>query len=141
MNEIIAKLHNNELWTISVQLLVLYVISVGLFLVIHEVNQKITGSQRDAVANGKVPSCLLVFILALVANALGVAALDFLARKTGEEPRLAMIAVPFILVLEKHMRHIRDTPQYRRYNLLTAAGVTLGMAGTVYALMRHAPLK
>ena len=141
MNDVIAKLRHNELWTISVQLLVLYVVSVGCFLIIHEINLKITGSQRDAVAKGKVPSCLLVFVLALVSNALGVAGLDFLARQTGEAPRLAMVAVPFLLVLEKHIRHIRDTPKERRYNLLASAGVTLGMAGAVYALMRHAPLK
>ena len=141
MNGMIEHLSNKELWTISVQLLVLYVVSVVIFLGAHAINLKVTSSQKDAVSKGKAAASALVFILSLVANALGVATLAFLARKTGETPRMAMVAVPLFLVIEKHVRAMRADPQDKRFNLLAAAGVALGMVGAVFAFMPHAPLK
>ena len=141
MNGMIEHLSNKELWTISVQLLVLYVVSVVIFLGAHAINLKVTVSQKDAVAKGKAAASALVFVLSLAANALCVATLAFLARKTGETPRMAMVAVPLFLVLEKHVRAMREAPQDKRFHLIAAAGVALGTVGAVFAFMPHAPLK
>lgn len=39
------------------------------------------------------------------------------------------------------MRALRSSPQDRKVQLLSMAGVVLGMVGGVAALMPHAPLK
>lgn len=141
MNDIIGKLKNDEKWTISVQLLVLYVVSVGIFLAAHEIFNKIVNPQKDKVVAGSIPASLLALVVAVAVNAAGVALLVFISAKTGTNPRLAMVAVPLILTLEKHVRAMRAAPQDRRLHLLAMAGVVAGMCGTTFALMRNAPIK
>lgn len=141
MNDIVGKLRNNEIWNISVQLLVLYVVAVGIFLAVYEICLKILGAQKDKIAKGSLPLSLLAFVLPTAAYFGGVAALYHLAKTTGTEARLAMVIVPLFLSLEKHVRALREKPEERRYQLLGAAGVVAGMASAAFILMRHAPIK
>lgn len=141
MNDLIGKLKNNEKWTISVQLLVLYVVAVGIFLAAYEVCAKVLGSQKDKVNAGSMPLSLVTFVVPAAVNAAAVALLVFLAKTTGTQPRVAMVLVPLFLSLEKHVRAIRETPAERRYQLFSAAGVIAGMLGGVALLMKGAPIK
>ena len=141
MNDIVGKLRNNENWTISVQLLVLYVVAVGIFLAVYEICLKVLGAQKPKIAAGSAPLAAAAFVLPAAANFAGVAALYYLAKTTGTDARLAMVVVPLFLSLEKHVRALREKPEERRYQLLGAAGVVAGMASAAYLLMRHAPIK
>lgn len=141
MNELIAKLKQPALWTISVQLMILYVVSVAVFFAAHAVHKKAEDQLKDRVAKGEAGASAAIFGLALLLNALGVAAVVFVTKKTGENVRMAMIGVPLFLVVEQHFRQLRNAPQERRVQLLGVAGVVLGMAGAVAAIMPHAPLK
>ena len=141
MNELIAKLKQPALWTISVQLMILYVVGVALFFAAHAAHKKAEDALKGKVAKGEGGPSAAILLLAVALNFAGVAALVFITRKTGENIRMAMVAVPLFLIVEQHVRQLRNAPQERRVQLLGIAGVVLGMAGAVAALMPHAPLK
>ncbi|MDP3542409.1 MAG: hypothetical protein Q8T11_08085 [Elusimicrobiota bacterium] len=141
MNDLIGKLKQPALWTISVQLLILYVVSVAIFFAAHAVQTKAALGLKDRLAKGEAGASAGVFLLAAVLNFLGVAALVFVTQKTGENVRMAMMILPLFLIIEQHVRHLRANPQDRRASLLGMAGVALGMIGGVAALMPNAPLK
>jgi hypothetical protein len=54
---------------------------------------------------------------------------------------MAMVGLPLFLIVEQHVRQLRNVPQERKLQLLGIAGVVVGMVGAVAAFMPHAPLK
>jgi hypothetical protein len=141
MNDLIAKLKQPALWTISVQLMILYVVSVAIFFAAHAVHKKAELALKDRVAKGDAGSSAGLFLLAAVLNFAGVFALVYVTTKTGENIRMAMVALPLFLIVEQHVRQLRNHPQERRAQLLGIAGVAVGMGSAVAAFMPHAPLK
>jgi cytochrome bd-type quinol oxidase subunit 2 len=141
MNDLIAKLKQPSLWTISVQLLILYVVSVAIFFGANAVHKKAEDALKDKVAKGDAGASAGLFAIAAALNFAGVLALIFVTRKTGENVRMAMVALPLFLIVEQHVRQMRHAPQERRAQLLGIAGVALGMGAAVAAFMPHAPLK
>lgn len=141
MNDLIEKLKQPALWTISVQLLILYVVSVAIFFAAHSVQKKAELPLKDRVAKGEAASSAGILLLATALNFLGVLALVFIAKKTGENIRMAMVGLPLFLIVEQHVRQLRAAPQERRLQLLGIVGVVAGMIGAVAAFMPHAPLK
>ena len=141
MNDLISKLKQPALWTVSVQLMVLYVVSVAIFFAAHAVQKKVELALKDRVAKGEAVASAGIFGLATVLNFLGVLALVFITKKTGENIRMAMVILPLFLIVEQHVRTLRNAPQERRLQLLGIAGVALGMGAAVAAFMPHAPLK
>jgi len=141
MNDLISKLKQPSLWTISVQLLVLYVVGVAIFFGIHAVAKKAEDALKDRVAKGEAGPSAGIFLLTTALNFAGVVALVFITKKTGENIRMAMVGVPLFLIVEQHVRALRNAPQERRLQLLGMAGVALGMCAAVAVFMPHAPLK
>ncbi len=141
MNDLIAKLKQPSLWTISVQLLVLYVVSVAVFFGLHEIAKKVEVALKDRVAKGEAGSSAGIFLLTTAMNFAGVLAVIFVTKKTGENIRMAMIGVPLFLIAEQHVRALRTHPEQRRLQVLGLAGVFVGICSAVALFMRHAPLK
>ena len=141
MNDLISKLKQPALWTISVQLMILYVVSVAIFFAANAVLNKAEIALKDRVAKGEAGASAGIFGLATALNFLGVVALVFITKKTGENIRMAMVLLPLFLIVEQHVRALRNAPQERRTQLLGIAGVALGMGAAVAAFMPHAPLK
>lgn len=141
MNDLVSKLKQQSTWTISVQLLILYVVSVGIFFAANAVQKKAELGLKDRVAGGAAGASAALFLIALVLNFLGTAALTVIARKTGLEVRMAMVLLPLLLVVEQHVRALRASPQDRRAQILGIAGVALGIGAGIAAFMPHAPLK
>ncbi|MDD5302938.1 MAG: hypothetical protein PHS14_07475 [Elusimicrobia bacterium] len=141
MNDLISKLKQPALWTISVQLLILYVVSVAIFFAAHAVHKKAELALKDRVAKGEASASAGIFLLAAVLNFLGVLAIVLITKKTGENIRMAMVGLPLFLIVEQHVRALRSAPQERRIQLLGIAGVAVGMISAVAGLMPHAPLK
>ncbi len=141
MNDLISKLKQPALWTISVQLLVLYVVSVAIFFGAHAVHKKAELALKDRVAKGEAAPSAGIALLAVALNFLGVAALVFVTKKTGESVRMAMVLLPLFLIVEQHVRALRGHPEERRLQLLGMAGVAAGMLSAIAAFMPHAPLK
>jgi len=141
MDKLIEGLRHPNVWAVSVQLLVLYCVSVGLFFSFDSVNRSIFGPQKDGIKNGKALTQAAVFGSAVVSNALAVWALVFLSGKLDTVPRLAMVGLPLLLLVEKHVRAGRAHPEQRRMELLLAAGATVGIIAAAFALMRGCPIK
>lgn len=141
MNDLISKLKQPTNWTISVQLLILYVVSVAIFFAANAVHKKAEDALKDRVARGDAAASAGIALLALVLNFAGVAALVFVTKRTGENVRMAMVLLPLFLIVEQHVRALRAAPQERRVQLLGIAGVAAGMGAAVAAFMPHAPLK
>lgn len=141
MNALLAKLKQTDTWTISVQLLILYVVSVTIFFAANAVHKKAEAGLKERVARGDAAASSGIALLAFLLNFAGVAALIFVTKKTGENIRMAMVLLPLFLIVEQHVRALRAAPQERRLQLLSIAGVALGMLAAVAAFMPHAPLK
>ena len=141
MNDLISKLKQPALWTVSVQLMILYVVGVAIFFAAHAVHKKAEIGLKDRVAKGEAGASAGIFLLATALNFLGVLALVFITKKTGENIRMAMVGLPLFLIVEQHVRQLRNVPQERKLQLLGVTGVILGMGGAVAAFMPHAPLK
>jgi hypothetical protein len=141
MNDLIAKLKQPSLWTVSVQLLILYVVSVAIFFAANAVHKKAETALNERVAKGDAGSSAGLFLLAAALNFLCVLALIFVTAKTGEHVRMSMVLLPLFLIIEQHVRQLRSHPHERRAQLIGIAGVTIGIGAAVAALMPHAPLK
>jgi len=141
LNELIGKLKQPATWTLSVQLLVLYVVSVAIFFAANAVQKKAADGIKGKIAAGSVGASAGLVLLTAALNFAGVAALVVICKKTGENIRMAMVLLPLFLIVEQHVRAMRNQPQERRVQLLGIAGVALGMGAAVAMLMPHAPLK
>lgn len=141
MDQLTAFLHRPDLWAVSIQLLILYCVSVALFFGVDAGNHGAAGSLKDGIKNGRIPQQLFLLATAAAANALAVLTLVFISKKLNTVPRLAMIGLPLLLLVEKHVRHVRHDKETRRPELLIGAGMTLGILGAAYVLMRGCPIK
>lgn len=141
MNDLMSKLKQPANWTISVQLLILYVIAVAVFFGGHAVQNKTEAALKDRLHKGAAGASIGLFLLALILNFAAVGALTVIAKKTGVDIRMAVVLLPLVLLVEQHVRRLRNSPQDRRAQLLGIAGVTLGIAAGVAAFMPDAPLK
>ena len=111
MNDLISKLKQPALWTISVQLMILYVVSVAIFFAANAVLNKAEIALKDRVAKGEAGASAGIFGLATALNFLGVVALVFITKKTGENIRMAMVLLPLFLIVEQHVRALRNAPR------------------------------
>ena len=144
MDKLLESLRHPDVLAVSLQLLILYCVSVGLFFAVDTGNRAASDSMRDGLRSGNASSQLLLFAVAAVSNSLAVLTFIFLSKKLNTTPRLAMVGLPLLLIVEKHVRAIRaDKADHanRRPELLLAAGVTVGIIGAAIALMRHCPIK
>jgi hypothetical protein len=141
MDKLIDAFRNPGTWTVSVRLLILYVVSVGLFYVVDGGNRSASEPLKEGVKNGNAASQAIVFVVAAASNALAVLTFVFICRKMNTVPRLAMVGLPLALLLENHVRAIRASREHRRLELLLAAGMAIGIIGAVAALMHGSPLK
>ncbi|MCM2305761.1 MAG: hypothetical protein NDJ72_13755 [Elusimicrobia bacterium] len=141
MNDLMSKMKQQPTWTISVHLLILYVVSVAVFFAAHAVQTKAEGGLKDRLAKGEAGSSAGLLLLATALNFLGVGALAAIAKKSGVEIRMAVVLLPLLLIVEQHVRRLRSSPQDRRAQLLGIAGVALGIGAGIAAFMPHAPLK
>lgn len=141
MNDLVSKMKTQPNWTVSVQLLILYVVSVAIFFAANAVQKKAELGLMDRISKGEAASSAGLFLLTLVLNFLGVAALVAISRKAGQHVTMAMVLLPLLLIVEQHVRHMRNVPQERRSQMLGIAGVALGIGAGIAAFMPHAPLK
>lgn len=123
-----SALKQPGIWNISVQLVVLYCVAVALFYAVYGVTRRV----RHPAAS---------FPLSAALYAAGVAAFVYACAQVKTAPRLAMVAAPFVLAVEAHVRAARAEPAGRGAAFAGLAGAMLGMGAAVFALMRDAPLK
>jgi hypothetical protein len=132
--------HPNIL-SVSVQLLIMYCVSVGLFFSVSSVERTLSAPLKASVDGGKPLSLAALFALASVSNAVAVWAMVYLCGRLDVVPRLAMVGLPLALLAEEHVRAGRTHPETRRRESILAVGMAVGIAAAAFALMRGAPLK
>lgn len=115
--------------------------SVGLFYLVDAGNRSAAEPLRAGVKDGKPLNQAVVFGVAAASNALAVLTFVFICRKLNTAPRLAMVGLPLLLLLEQHVRAARAKPESRRLEALLAVGMAIGIIAATFALMRGAPLK
>ena len=121
--------------------MILYCVSVGLFYAVDGGNRAAAGALKAGIRSGKALNQLALFALACASNALAVRVFVFISGKLATVPRLAMVGLPLLLLAEKGARAARADKENRRAELLLAAGMTIGIIGAAYALMRGCPIK
>ena len=141
MEQFIKTLRHPETWTISVQLLVLYVVSTALFFILYGINRKTTEPLKPAVNEGKIAALFAVFALAAASNFIGVVSLVILAKKLKTIPPLALVGLPLLLILEQYLRKMRSGAGEMRIHVAGALGLFVGMVSSAWLLMRHSPIK
>jgi hypothetical protein len=140
MDKIIDGFRHPAVWGISVQLLLLYVMSVGLFFVVDAGNRSASESLNEGVKSNKALNQLTVLCVAAASTALGVLTFVFLCRKLNTVPRLAMVGLPLVLLIEKRVRAGRADHEHRRLDQLLAAGAAIGIIAAVLVMMSGSPL-
>lgn len=141
LNDLISKLKQPAPWTISIQLMILYAVSVAIFFAADAVHNKAEIALKDRVAKGETAASAGIFGFATALNFLGALAIIFVTKKTGENIRMAMLLLPLFLIVEQRVRALRGAPQERRLQLLGIAGVAIGISSAVAIFMPQAPLK
>ena len=141
MDKVIDAFRHPNVWAVSVQLLILYCVAVALFFAIDGGNRTASESLKKGVKGGSILSQAVLFLLAAASNALAVWTFVYLSNKLNTVPRLAMVGLPLLLLLEKHVRAIRASQEHRRLELLLAVGMLAGIVGAAMTLMRGCPLK
>lgn len=129
-----------DVQAVGLRLLLLYCVSLALFFAVDRGNRSASEPLKDGVRNGRAASQLFLFALAVVSNVLAVLTFLFIGKRLGTAPRLTMIGLPLLFLVEKHLRAIRADRENRRLELILAVGTILGVLGAACALMRGCPV-
>ncbi|HAM35193.1 MAG TPA: hypothetical protein DEB40_12975 [Elusimicrobia bacterium] len=127
-------------WTVSLQLVAFYLVSVAIFLGLHALLKRMARKLMACPAKQRGPRTALSILIAFVANFLGVFILVFLANASNVQTRLAMVAFPLFLIAESYVKLLRAEPQNRPSHWTGLIGSGGGMALAAFFLLRGAPL-
>ncbi|MDX6768986.1 MAG: hypothetical protein SF051_05600 [Elusimicrobiota bacterium] len=117
--------------------LVLYVVAVAVFIGVASANLRVIESLTEG-AKARKPGVAAAFaaFITFVSNFIGVATIAMLGKTSGTPPRLSMVALPLLIVLERHARAaIRDAKD-RAAHLCALAGSLAGIAAGAWFLLR-----
>lgn len=133
-------LQNPESWSISIQLVVFYCVSLAIFEFAHFYLKRLSGSMSGGLREGSPRETGIALASAVALNFLGVAALVLLGRSAQVQIRQAMVLLPLFLIMESYMKLLRADAVNRRSYITGLAGSALGLAGAGFLLLRHAPI-
>jgi hypothetical protein len=133
-------LKNEGSWSVSLQLVVFYALSVAIFFGVHALLKKTSQRLLDCPAEKRRPRAAILSLLAFGLNFLGVAALVFAAKSLDAQVRLAMVGFPLFLITESYTKHLRAEPANRASNWAGLIGSSGGMVLASFFLLRGAPL-
>ncbi len=117
--------------------LVLYVVAVAVFLGVAAANLRVIESLTEG-AKARKPGVAAVFatFITFVSNFIGAATIAMLAKTSDTPARLSMVALPLLIVLERHARAaIRDAKD-RTVHLCALAGSFGGILTGAWFLLR-----
>lgn len=124
-------------WGLSGPTLVLYVVAVALFMGILTANRRVIGALTEgAKARRPGPAAAFTALITLASNFIGVATIALLAKTSGASPRLSMVALPLVLLVERHLRAMRGAARTRGVHAAALVGGAAGLLGGAWALLR-----
>jgi hypothetical protein len=133
-------LQNPGGWTISIQLVVFYCISLAIFEVIHYYLNRSARPLAEALRSGRPRETWTVFLSALGLNFVGAGAFVLLGKLTQVPVRQAMFFLPLFVISESYVKLMRDAPADRRSHLLGLTGSGLALASAWLLFLRDAKI-
>src|SRR5262245_11823457 len=118
---------------------VLYVVAVAIFVGVVTANLRVIESLTEG-AKARKPGVAAAFaaFITFVSNFIGTATVALLAKTSGTPPRMSMIAIPLLLIAERHVRAaIRDAKD-RTVHLCALVGSVAGIVSGAWFLLRSA---
>lgn len=133
-------LQNPSGWSISIQLVVFYCISLAILEVVHHLLKRMSKSKAAELRDGRRRETLIAFASALALNFLAVGLFILLGKWAAVQIRQAMILLPLFVITESYVKLMRADLLNRRSYMLGLAGSVLGSAGAWLLFLRSAPL-
>ena len=133
-------LHNDGSWSVSLKLVVFYVVSVAIFFGLHALLKRAAEKLLQCPAEKRKSRTAIAAVIAFGLNFLGVVALMLMAKSFDAQIRLAMVGFPLFLIAESYAKLLRAEPQKRASHWSGLIGSSGGMALASFFLLRGAPL-
>jgi hypothetical protein len=133
-------LRNEGSWSVSLKLVVFYIVSCVIFFGLHALIKRASGKMLDCPADKRKQRTALAALLAFALNFMGVVTLILMGRSSDAQIRLAMVAFPLFLIAESYVKLMREKPQNRPTYWPGLIGSAGGMALASFFLLRGAPL-
>lgn len=117
--------------------LVLYVVAVALFVGIVSANLRVIEALTEG-SKARKPAIAAAFTLLItfVSNLIGAATIALLAKNSGTAARMSMVALPLLLVIERHGRSAVKDQKDRGAHLAGLFGSVAGLASGAWLLLR-----
>lgn len=133
------KVSPNYVWALSGPVLILYVAAAAIFLGILSANLKVIVALTEG-ARARTPRAAAAFtaFITLVSNFIGVATVVLLGQTSGASPRLSMLALPVLLLAERHVRHAVRHARVRGAHVAGLLGGLAGIAAGARLILRPA---
>lgn len=131
------NVNQHYVWALSGPVLILYVAAVAVFVAILSANLRVITALTEG-AKAKSPRAAAGFsaFITLASNFIGVATIAVLAKTSGAAPRLTMVALPLVIVAERHIRYALRHPRVRGAHLSALSGSVAGMLAGAWLLLR-----
>ncbi|MDP3543337.1 MAG: hypothetical protein Q8T11_12785 [Elusimicrobiota bacterium] len=133
-------LQNPSGWSVSIQLVVFYCISLAIFETAHHLLKRMSNSKAAELRDGRRRETLIAFASALALNFLAAGMFVLLGKWAAVQIRQAMILLPLFVITESYVKLMRADLVNRRAYLLGLAGSGLGLAGAWLLFLRSAPI-
>jgi peptidoglycan/LPS O-acetylase OafA/YrhL len=133
-------LRNEGTWSVSLKLVVFYLISVAIFFGVHALLKRATAKLLACPEDKRKQRTAVAALLAFALNFMGVVTLTLMGKSADAQIRLAMVGFPLFLIAESYVKLLRAEPQNRPAHwigLISSAG---GMVLASFFLLRGAPL-
>lgn len=127
-------------WAISIQLVLYYCLSLGIFYGAHWCLKLASNSMGEDLRAGRAKALSAALFFALALNFFGVAALVMVGKATAVPIRQAMVLVPLFLIIEAYVGLLRSDRENRLGHWAGLVGSAAGMAGAGIMMLRGAPL-
>jgi hypothetical protein len=127
-------------WTISLQLVLFYVIALAIFFCLHAVLKRSSLKLMAVPESQRKKRTAWTILIAFATNFLGVVLLVWLADRADIQARLAMVGLPLLLILEAYVKLLRSQPRNRPSHWSGLIGSSAGMVIATFFLLRGAPL-
>ena len=133
-------LKNEANWSVSLKLVVFYVVSVTIFFGLHALLKKASEKLLACPIEKRRGRTAIAAILAFALNFMGVVTLMLLGQSADAQIRLAMVGFPLFLIAESYVKLLRAEPQNRSSHWTGLIGSSGGIVLASFFLLRGAPL-
>lgn len=117
--------------------ILLYGVAVGLFAGIISANLRVIETLTEGPnARKKDAASTYTFFITLVSNFIGAATIALLGKTSGIAARMSMVALPALLLAERHLRSAVKDAKDRTVHLWGAAGGLLGVLAGAWFFLR-----